>query len=101
MIRETVRPLLALTSAWLLAGCPSVVKQDSKTGTDGKAEGAKKIELDEDGEGQEKDNVTYPGGDRVDWLMFEIPDDGNVEVDLKWVSPRPGLDLSMNILDDT
>ena len=33
--------------------------------------------------------------------MFETPDTGNLEIDLKWVSPRPNLDLSMNILDDT
>jgi hypothetical protein len=101
MIRETVRSLLALAAAGALAGCPSVIKQDSKTGTDGTAEGAEKIELSEEGEGSVKDNVTYPGGDRVDWKMFELPGDGIVEVDLKWTSPRPNLDLSMNILDDT
>lgn len=104
MTRETVRPIFALApvwAAWLLAGCPSVVKQDSKTGTDGKADGAEKIELSEEGEGSDSDNVTYPGGDRVDWKSFEVPGEGDVEVSLKWTSPRPNLDLSMNILDDT
>lgn len=101
MTRETVRPIFALAAAWLLAGCPSVVKQDSKTGTDGKADGAEKIELSDEGEGSDSDNVTYPGGDRVNWKMFDVPGDGDVEISLKWTSPRPNLDLSMNILDDT
>jgi hypothetical protein len=101
MMREAVRPLLCLTAACVLVACATNVKQHARTGPDGRVKGAVNIKLDEEGEGSSKGIVTYPGGDRVDWKVFEVPKTGDVEVVLKWTSPRPNLDLSMNILDDT
>jgi hypothetical protein len=100
MMRHAVRPLLCLTAASVLLGCATNVKQHSRTGPDGRVKGAVKIPLDDEGEGTARGIVTYPGGDRVDWKVFELPKAGDVEVVLKWTSPRPNLDLSMNILDE-
>jgi hypothetical protein len=82
-------------------GCSMPVAQDVKSGPDAKAKGAKKIRIGDDGEGTAKGVVTYPGGDRVDWKMFEIPKAGDVEVALKWEPAREGEDLSFNVLDDS
>jgi hypothetical protein len=100
MTRETVRPLLTLVAVCASAACGSAITQHSKSGEDFEVKGAKTIKLD-DGYGRSKDNVTYPGGDRVDWKTFETPSKGDISITLKWTSPRPDLDLSMNILDDT
>ncbi len=101
MIRDAVRPLLSFAAICVLAGCATTVKQDKATGPDGRAKGALKIKLDDEGEGTAKGVVTYPGGDRVDWKVFEIDKPSDVEVTLKWLPPRPSLDLSMNVLDDS
>src|SRR6267378_2482841 len=93
----TMRPLacLGLAAALGLGGCSMNVAQDVKSGPDAKAKGAKKIRVGDDGEGAAKGVVTYPGGDRVDWKVFEIPKAGDVEVTLRWTPPREGEDLSM------
>jgi hypothetical protein len=109
MTREPVRTLCTLafglsaaTLAIGIGGCGgAAVKQDAKSGPDAIADGARTIKLNEDGEGDSKDTVSYPGGDRVDWKAFEIEKKGDLEITLKWTSPRPNLDLAMNILDDT
>src|SRR5690349_4864927 len=101
MTNLSLRPLLSVVAIWTLAACMSTVKQDANSGPDAKAGGAKRIRLNEDGEGTGKGIVTYPGGDRVDWKVFDVPKSGDLEVTLKWKPPRPGLDLSMNVLDDT
>jgi hypothetical protein len=105
MTREPVRTLSTFfvgLAASLAIGCGGApVKQNANTGDDGVVDGARTIKLNEDGEGRSEDTVSYPGGDRVDWKVFEITRKGDVEVTLKWKSPRPNLDLSMNILDDT
>jgi hypothetical protein len=90
-----------LAVALASAGCSMNIAQDAKTGPDGKAKGAKKIRIGDDGEGTSKGVVTYPGGDRVDWRMFEIPKAGDVTVNLKWVPAKPGEDLAFNVFDDT
>src|SRR5688500_18878925 len=100
MTRDTVRPLLSFVAVCASAACASAIKQDAKSGDDHVATGARTIKLD-DGYGRSKDIVTYPGGDRVDWKTFKTPSKGDIEVTLKWTSPRPNLDLSMNVLDDT
>jgi hypothetical protein len=82
-----------------MAGCLTNVPQDSKSGADKRPKGAKEVKLDDTGEGVAKDIVTYPGGDRVDWKFFTTTNPGDVDVDLKWTPARPGLDLSMNIVD--
>jgi len=102
MTTGTVHRSLRFSAALLLAaGCSMNVVQDVKSGPDAKAKGAKKIRIGDDGEGTAKGVVTYPGGDRVDWKVFEIPKSGDVEVALKWEPPRVGEDLSFNVLDDT
>lgn len=101
MTKGTVRTLVPLAAAWFAAGCATTIAQDAKTGPDGKAKGAKKIRLGDDGEGSGTGIVTYPGGDRVDWKVFEIPKTGDIEIALRWIPPRSGEDLSFNVLDDT
>lgn len=97
---RTVRIGVGLLAMVLLGGCPKNVPQSSKTGKDGKSSGARVVKIEEN-EGSAKGIVTYPGGDRVDWKFFEITQKGDVEVSLKWKPPRDGLDLSMNLLDES
>src|SRR5262249_29198467 len=102
MTKGKVRPLVSLAAICALAaGCAQQIAQDAKTGPDGKSKGAKRIHIGDDGEGVAKGVVTYPGGDRVDWKMFEIPKAGDVDVTLRWAPPRAGEDLAFNVLDDT
>lgn len=88
---------LALT----LAACPKNVPQDSATGEDGRFKGAKEMKLEND-ESRASGIVTYPGGDRVDWKVLELPKDktGTVRLKLKWTPPRPGLDLSFDVYNE-
>jgi hypothetical protein len=86
----------------LLAGsCAHNVPQDSSSGPDGKQKGAKPITL-ENGEGRTTGIVTYPGGDRVDWKLIELPDKqhGTLSIKLSWSSPRPGLQLAFDVFDE-
>lgn len=96
------RPLvLALLGALALAaGCARNVPQHESSGKDYVAKGAKKIQLEE-GEGRSRDIVTYPGGDRVDWKVVELPKDGKgtLYIKLHWQPPRPGLDLAFEVFD--
>ncbi|WP_428263013.1 hypothetical protein [Haliangium sp.] len=94
--------LLALAALWLLpAGCARNVPQHENSGKDYRYKGAKKIEL-EDGEGRVRDIVTYPGGDRIDWKLIELPEgqQGTLRVKLRWRPPRPGLDLAFDVYDE-
>ena len=83
-----------------LAGCLKNVPQHSNSGKDYRYKGAKKITLD-GGEARVKGIVTYPGGDRVDWKVFEIPEgkQGDVKFRLSWKPARPGLDLAFAVYD--
>ena len=56
----------------LASSCAHNVPQDSNTGADGKEKGAKPITM-ENGEGKASGIVTYPGGDRIDWRLVELP----------------------------
>src|SRR5262245_42454371 len=96
----TVRPILVFAALSVLAGCPKNIPQESHSGPDARAKGAKKFKIEE-GEGTAKGIVTYPGGDRVDWKVFEVKEKGDLEITLKWKPPRAGLDLSFNVLDET
>src|SRR5688572_20950837 len=71
-------------------GCANNVPQDRMTGPDGKQKGALPIVL-ENGEGKSTGIVTYPGGDRVDWKIIEIPEGkrGRLDLSMKWSTPRP------------
>jgi hypothetical protein len=93
-------PLLAGVIA-LLATCANNVPQDKKTGPDGKIKGAKEMVLDNN-EAKATGVVTYPGGDRVDWKMIQLPDKkrGTLELSLQWTPPRPGLQLAFDVFDE-
>src|SRR3569623_1822287 len=86
--------LVALGVIALVTACAHNVPQDSASGPDAKPKGAKPINI-ENGEGKAKGIVTYPGGDRVDWKVFELPPNirGQIDVKLQWQPPRPGLQL--------
>jgi hypothetical protein len=93
--------LLWLTMAiFAWGGCAHTVSQDMATGNDGKVKGARPITM-ESGEGKATGIVTYPGGDRIDWKVIEIPAEkfGNLELKLSWQTPRPGLQLGMEVFD--
>ena len=83
------------------AGCARNVPQHSHSGKDYRYKGAKPVPL-EDGEGRLRDIVTYPGGDRVDWKVVELPEGerGTLRIKLRWRPPRPGLDLAFNVYDE-
>jgi hypothetical protein len=89
-----------------LAGCPLNVNGNGNSGKDKSYKAGKKIELEDVGGGtfegrSKKDIVTYPGGDRTDWKQFEIPAgaNGELEVEVKYTAPRPGLDLAFDVYD--
>ena len=95
----------ALVLSLLLIGlaslsCARTIKQDAHTGKDGKYKGAKTITL-EGNAAEVSGIVTYPGGDRVDWRVIELPADksGKLDLELSWRPPRPGLDLAFDVYD--
>lgn len=51
---------------------------------------------------EESGIVTYPGGDRVDWKLIELPAGkrGSLRLELSWKPPRPGLDLAFDVYDE-
>lgn len=85
----------------VVAGCAHNVRQDKATGADGKIKGAKALIL-ENGEAKGSGIVTYPGGDRIDWRMVEVPPEqhGTMYVTLRWTPPRPGLQLRADVFDE-
>ena len=85
----------------VLAACAHHVAQDKATGEDGKTKGAVTLVFDQ-GEAVNRGIVTYPGGDRVDWKLIELPEGQKVKLDFKltWQSPRPGLQLAFDVLDE-
>jgi hypothetical protein len=85
---------------FLLLGCAHNVAQDKATGPDGKQKGALPIAIQE-GEGKAHGIVTYPGGDRVDWKLIELPDgqQGKLDLQLKYRTPRPGLHVAFDVFD--
>ncbi len=84
-----------------LAGCPYNVKQDKATGEDGSSKNAVEMVM-ENGEAKAVGIVTYPGGDRADWKVVELPEKvkGTMEVRLTWTAPRPGLQLNLDVFDE-
>ncbi len=86
--------------ALALGACAHNVPQDEHTGEDGKFKGAREIHL-ENGGAKVRGIVTYPGGDRVDWKFVEIDKDkiGQLDIDLDWRAPRPGLKLNFDVFD--
>jgi hypothetical protein len=101
---RVVKPIaIAIVCAGLalLVGCAHNVAQDKATGADGKPKGAKKVTLEQN-EGKTTGIVTYPGGDRVDWRLVELPEGkrGTLDLRLKWTPARPGLDLAFDVYDE-
>jgi hypothetical protein len=85
----------------VVSACAHSVGQDDHSGDDAKEKGAREIPLD-NGEGKAKGIVTYPGGDRVDWKFVQLPEKkvGTLQINLKWVPPRPGLQLAFDVFDE-
>ena len=101
--RSRQRYLVGLVFAGFAAAlsCAHNVAQDAVSGNDSKQKGAKAITL-ENGEGKSAGIVTYPGGDRIDWKLVELPDKqrGTLDVKLAWIAPRPGLQLAFDVFDE-
>jgi len=91
---------LAIAACVIAIGCANNVPQDKSTGPDGRQKGALPIKL-ENGEATVKGIVTYPGGDRVDWKIVELPEGkkGRLDFSMKWTTPRPGLQLGFDVFD--
>jgi hypothetical protein len=85
----------------LVLSCAHNVPQEAASGSDGKQKGAKPITL-ENGEGKSSGIVTYPGGDRADWKLIELPEKqrGTLDLQLTWAPPRPGLQLAFDVYDE-
>jgi hypothetical protein len=92
--------LLVLAVLVWTGACANTVKQDKATTPDGKITGAKPLTLVE-GATTDTGIVTYPGGDRIDWKVVELPAKkrGTLEIRLTWVTPRPGLQLGFDVYD--
>lgn len=56
----------------------------------------------ENNEAKARGIVTYPGGDRVDWKVLDLPKDkiGECGRRPRWTPPRPGLDLSIAVYNE-
>jgi hypothetical protein len=99
--------MIALMSCASLAAtlasmsCAHNVSQDATSGADGNQKGAKPVLL-ENGEGRATGIVTYPGGDRADWKLVELPAKkrGTLDLQLAWAPPRPGLQLAFDVFDE-
>ncbi|MDX2090006.1 MAG: hypothetical protein SFX73_19270 [Kofleriaceae bacterium] len=83
-----------------MLGCANNVPQDRSTGPDGKQKGAKAIVLAQN-EGKAGGVVTYPGGDRIDWRVIQLPEGerGQLDLTMTYTTPRPGLRVSFDIFD--
>ncbi len=105
MARVSRRPRLivaaAVAACFVLSACAKNVPQDSHTGEDGRNKGAVEMKL-ENNEAKARGIVTYPGGDRVDWKVLDLPKDkvGTLGLRLRWTPPRPGLDLSIAVYNE-
>jgi hypothetical protein len=100
--RAPIAPIALVAAALIAAaGCASNVPQDKKSGNDGRVKGAKAMIL-ENGEAKATGIVTYPGGDRIDWKLVELPEKkrGTLELKLQWTPPRPGLQLAFDVFDE-
>ncbi len=97
------RPALAVAflGVTMLVSCAHNVAQDKSSGPDAKQKGAKELVL-ENGEAKARGIVTYPGGDRVDWKVIEIPEkqQGTLDIKLAWTTPRPNLQLAFDVFDE-
>ncbi len=88
--------------ALLVMSCAHNVTQDAHTGPDGSANTPRRIQL-VNNKASVRGVVTYPGGDRADWILVTLPAklSGRLDITLDWISPRPGLQLRFNAFDAT
>jgi len=91
---------MRLLGLLVLVGCAHNVPQDRQTGPDGRVKGAELLVF-ENGEARVKGIVTYPGGDRIDWRVIELPEKtrGKLDMQLTWRTPRPGLQVAFDVFD--
>jgi hypothetical protein len=95
-----------VASLALATACAHVVKQDKATGPDGTVDGAEPIALEQDEAkltGKVDGIVTYPGGDRIDWKLIDLPAEqkGSLALKMSWRTPRPGLNVEFDVFDET
>src|ERR1043165_5320585 len=90
MLGKSVGPVALV--GLLGAACMHNVPQDAKSGEDGKIKSARPMKM-ENNEASAKGIVTYPGGERIDWKLLELPaaKRGTLDLTLSWQPPRPGL----------
>ncbi|MGE0400319.1 MAG: hypothetical protein AB7T06_26630 [Kofleriaceae bacterium] len=100
-VGRPARAAAFLSVAALLLSCAHNVNQDKASGPDAKPKGAKELIL-ENGEAKARGIVTYPGGDRVDWKVVELPEKqkGTLDIKLAWTAPRPKLQLAFDVFDE-
>ena len=96
-----MRSILFVACTVLATACAHNVPQHRSSGKDARIDGATPIEL-ENNAATDKGIVTYPGGDRVDWKLIELPAGkrGRLDLAMKWRTPRPGLQLSFDVFDE-
>jgi hypothetical protein len=100
-LRDGVWLLASITCFGCFGACANNVSQSANTGPDGFQKGAKVIKIESD-EVKERGIVTYPGGDRVDWKLIELPagKKGRLDLAMTWTTPRPGLQLAFDVFDE-
>jgi hypothetical protein len=90
-----------------LAACPPRFDPEARSGEDGSRDYARVLALVDQGwayEVERRDVVTARGGDRTDWVAFDVPATcagATARVILAWDPPRPGLDLSARAITRT
>ena len=84
---KNIPPLLLIIAACALSLSGCVYNPDSNSGGDGDRHVAKPITL-----GQPiPDSVSYPDGDRTDWMKFVIEDDALLKIDVNFASIEAGV----------
>ncbi len=90
----------SLLLVMLCVACANNVSEKRKTGLDGTIKGARELVLEE-GVGKQRDIVTYPGGDRIDWKKVVLPEKtkGTLDLKMKYTTPRPDLKVTFDVFD--
>lgn len=90
----------SLLLVMLCAACAHNVDAGKRTGEDGRIKGAKQLRL-ENNVGKQRDIVTYPGGDRVDWKKIVLPENerGTLDLTMTYTTPRQGLKVAFDVYD--
>ncbi|MGE0398038.1 MAG: hypothetical protein AB7T06_15160 [Kofleriaceae bacterium] len=91
----------SLLLVMMCVACANNVSEKARTGADGTIKGAREVVLEE-GVGKQRDIVTYPGGDRIDWKKVVLPEKakGTLDLKMKYTTPRPDLKASFDVFDE-